>query len=292
MKKVILKDKKIYIFVVIICFVIMAFSILMDSNLINASVRYFKEPDYRDAIRQASVQAGIFSPNSFFEFIGWFLNISYFSFDTNIIFGTIWFQIILPIFASISAFLFYQKLHGVFSFSTHKSKTYSGFLIRQMLKHSFQMGIAIFAGYILFYLFSLGLAQGVLNDTVSRDLFADLFGKSFYADHVYFYHLLEGFLRFFIMPFIYCFFGQAIALVANHKIIVLLSPCLYYYGLAFVGFGVYFLIGNPAIYVNPTALMASGDYININTPLILLTNSLPLVIGLIIIKWRSRHVEL
>ena len=72
----------------------------------------------------------------------------------------------------------------------------------------------------------------------------------------------------------------------------LAAPILYYYGLSALGFALAMVLPQLAIYINPSVIMASGSYDQFNSIVLIFINMLPLLIGLGIIHWRTKNVEI
>jgi len=213
-------------------------------------------------------------------------------FDYILIFGTGLFQVILPGIVSIAGLNFYGKLHTINKTTAYRKKNYANYIANDILLESLKISISVFSAYIAYYLFALYLSGGQLSDYAGRELFLDILGDDFYTKYPYFYYLLDGFVRFFMIPFIYSLYACAISLFANGKKQVFLASNAYYYGLTVVAFGLYMLIGNNAIYLNPTVIMASGAYLDINTILLMSLHMIPIIISYFMIKRHVNHVEL
>lgn len=124
-----------------------------------------------------------------------------------------------------------------------------------------------------------------------RSLFSDLIGNGLYQKATFLYFSLEGFVRFFFVPFIYTCFGEAVVLLGVPLKYVAGAPLAYYYGLAVLGYSIALELPKLHIYLNSTVLMSNGDY-EFNTILLLLTNAVPLFIATGIIIWKTKHIEI
>lgn len=213
------------------------------------------------------------------------------SFDATIILSTVWFQMIIPLFSIPACVLFYQKYHTVYHSALYRHRSYQLFLIKEILKQASKVALSVFGAYLLFMIIAKEISHPTMLAAESRSLFDDLLGSSFYQNHTFIYFILEGFIRFFMMPFVYTCFGEAVALLNVSLKHVIGSPLLYYYGLSTVGYALSFLAPSVSQYINPTSLMANGDY-EFNTLLLLVTNFIPLYLSLGIILYRYKHVEI
>lgn len=213
------------------------------------------------------------------------------SFDANIILSTVWFQMIIPLFSIPTCITFYLKYQTLYHSTFYKHKNYRSFLIKEIFKHAFKLSFSIFSAYLLFMIVAKEMAHPTMLASESRTLFNDLLGSGFYQNHTILYFILEGGMRFFMMPFIYTCLGETVALLNVSLKYVIGAPLLYYYGLATVGYALAFLAPTISPYINPTAFMANGDY-ELNTLLLLTINFIPLYLSLGIVWYRSQHVEI
>lgn len=182
------KEVQMYALITLVCFLIMLLSILNDSGLFIVIFRYFFEDGYHQLLVEESLITGIAVPNNVFELISQFFKYSRFEFDPMIIFGTQWFQVVIPLFATIPALLFYEEFYSIKLFEFHKFKKYQSTVLKEMMQKSLLLGFSIFNAFLLYFLFVLFISKGRFNESVTRSLFEDLLGKGFYQKHVYSYH--------------------------------------------------------------------------------------------------------
>ena len=150
----------------------------------------------------------------------------------------------------------------------------------------------LFISFILFYIFAFLISKGETNIDITRCLFLDIFGESFYSNYTWFYYLLDGLVRFFIMPFIYSLFACIISLEAKSFKQAFVIPIGYYFCLSFISIILEQIFGNIALYFNPTMIMASGDYHSINTILAFAIHLLPIIICFIIVRKKGNKIEI
>lgn len=156
--------------------------------------------------------------------------------------------------------------------------------------------MAVYTGFFIFFL----ILYLICNNTFALDLnnvnqipksfLLDVFGYGFYSNNVYCYYLLEGFIKFFLMIFIYSFFAQAIVLININLKSVIVTPVLFYYILTVISFVLVGLGYSFFIYLNPSTIIANSDY-KLNSILLLILSLLPFYISIITLIWKKYHVE-
>lgn len=225
---------------------------------------------------------------SLFEVIKRTLTEYRWKFDYLIVFGTNLFQIFLPCLAAAAGLIFYGHFRSIDKMKWFRVKSYKQSLLKEISDYSLKMAGALFLAYMLFFLFLLIVARGNMYGDMGRTLLLDILGNSFYARHTYLYYVLDGLVRFFLMPYIYAFLSCTIAVQARSQKQVFLLSNLYYYGLSIVGFSLYYSLGEYALYLNPSVIMASGSYNDVNTLLLVLLNIVPLVFSLLYLLLRQK----
>ncbi|MEG0276387.1 MAG: hypothetical protein RR630_05100 [Coprobacillus sp.] len=284
-----IKDKKIYIVIFAVCLLIIAYSVMNDANLFYIVKNFIFNSEYRNAPYLA--QDNFFPDMSIFEVIVQVFKNYYWEFDVTLIFGTNLFQIITPLICSFIGIKFYTYLKTILQMKFYRHSSYNKTLLKEILSKSFYTAISFFCAYLVFYFISLTMSQGRLNGSVSRDLFASILGYDLSQSQPYLYYIIEGFIRFFMVPFVYTFFSCSLCLVSNNQKTVLFITNMYYYGLSALAFGLFYITQN-AIYINPSSIMVIGSFNGLNSLLLILIGSIPLWIGLIIIIWRGKNVEI
>ena len=292
-----------YILILLICLIIMIVNFFSNTNMSwilkeaifnpEYRVEWFANPEYQaNYVRINGSMAGFdeMSKSVFTIFKDVIYN-AQFSFDVSVIFSTIWFQIIIPLFTVVSGIEFYKSFHSIFQLRLHNKKRYRETIIKEIMLNALKLAGAIFVAYFIFLIFAYFAENSGKLGADGRSLFSDLLGNEFYINHTFIYFVLEGLVRFFIVPFVYATLSQSVVLLGKDLKEVIAAPILYYYGLSAVGFALYLLVPSIAIYLNPSLIMASGSYEGYNSLLMIAINSLPLVIAFIIIFVRTRHVE-
>lgn len=213
-------------------------------------------------------------------------------FSSSLIISTGIFQIIVPLFPMPVIYEFYRQFHTIGKNKFYRFKNYQSYLVKDIFVRSLKLAISIFMSYSVLFLVCYLVKGDKLTNVIEREILLDLLGREFYLNHHFLYFYLEGMIRFFIIPFIYAFFGQGVVLLAKSAKFAMAIPSFYYYGLTVLGFALRFVIGNRFIYITPTTIMASGDYLKINTLALFIVHLIPLIIGYAIIAYRSKYVEI
>lgn len=288
-----IKENKFNIFIFCFVFLIMLYSFLSDRGLLTRTFRWLTDNDYRLSI--ASKQHISVTENNIFEFWNYLIKKTLFRFDYDLIFSTKIFQLIIPFFGALSIYKYFNFHNSLFKYSLNRVKNYKKSIFKNIFKTSIGVSFAIFFAYLIIMLICYKLGNGVFGrvvverDVTPRTLYLDILGRNFYYNHALLYWTLEGFTRFFIMPFIYTFFGCSIALISDNKKVVLIAPALYYFGFTILSFGLIALLSF-GYYFSPSAIMASGDY-NVNSFLMLSMAFIPFYIGTGIIFLGNKYVE-
>jgi hypothetical protein len=272
------KRKVLFIGILLGVYTTMIFSLLSD-NLAYLHL-FITNGDFRNSLSQE------FSGPIAFFIHG--LTQTVWAFDYSVIFGTYFFQFLIPFISVIATTSYWRRFRSVGVMSYSRSASFKRCLWQDSFSATSWISFACFLGFFLFWLTCIFISKGAINQEVTRPLFSDWFGESFYGNHRYLYMLLEGVVRFFFVPLIYGIFGIGLLLLDSDNKVYLIGPLLYYYGWSIVGMTImsYHPIG---LYLTPTVLMASGDYYAIQTVTILFTNAIPLMMGLGLI-WRKGEV--
>lgn len=214
------------------------------------------------------------------------------TFDPTIIFGTAIFQLIVPFYGVYAAYDFHRKWTSLYQLEMVSSKKKTSFLIDKVWSTSRPIAFGSLLGFLVFMLFSIWISGGEFTPGVDRWIFSDWFGQAFYENHTYLHWLLEGFVRFFWIPLVYCVFGIGIVSLTFAKKTHVLSPLFYFYGMSV--FAMAFIESNQQLYLylSPRVIMSSGDFIGFNTTLMILVNTIPMLIGLGILWWRISRQDI
>ena len=231
-----------------------------------------------------------------FEIYMKYNDVFYYGYESLIIWSTQLFQILLPIIAAISSFWIFKEWNSIDVFAFGRKNDYARFVSRKVVVSSLKVALAFYAAYVLLLIFTELIAD---KDTLqlARYILTDIFSEDLYYDHIFIYFLLEGGIRFFLMPFVYSFLANALALVVNKPWQAFLIANFYFFALTLIGSVILHLDGiggemaKIAIYFIPSLLLGSGDYYGFSTILMVLINCIPLLLGILIIFKKIRSYE-
>lgn len=283
-----LNRQKTNIIIFLICIFVMFYCLVSQTNLFEILYMYLFDSDFRSNFGMA--ESNIQQHYNLFGVIVNVLTDFSWEFDTSLIFSTNLFQIFLPLLCSISGISFAYYINTLYPLEMYRYNTKKT-IIKKIFFHTLNCAVCFLYSYIIIYLIVLLLTQGQLNGTVTRNLFNEIFGFNLFLRNPYIYFIIEGLIRFFLMPFVYVFFSCTIALVFASYKKVLFSTNLYYFGVSAIAFGLSYLTSK-SIYINPTSIMVVGSLNNVNTTLLLIFSCIPLWISLLILWWKLKDYEI
>lgn len=243
-----MNKNKIYLLFFILTFSILMSTFVLETDIIKIFSCYFNNVNYNSIALNSSL----------IENIKWLLNSFEWKFDYIIIWTTNIFQLILPIFYIIGCIIY---------FNINKNSN-----IKKIMNFAFKTALSIFTSYIFFYLIIVIICKCEHTDYITRNLFLDIFGANFYYSHTFIYYILDGLVRFLIVPFIY--FSSSILLTSKikNKSIGYYYILISYMFLSLLSNGLCHLLGDAFKYLNPAAIIISGSYTEISTVFLLLIN--------------------
>lgn len=287
------KENQIYYLVSLFCLLLMIISISWDSLWFASTCGWFESPEAKEAIRKLGMEYG-YVINHFTDALYFYFKVdSHWIFDYDIVFGTVFFQLLIPFLAVIPAYRIYKEMQSVYHMKAYRQSSYPQFLWKQILSEAVKLSVSVFGAYLI-YLFLCMALENTYGDWILHELLLDILGKDFYHSHMHLYYVLEGSIRFFLIPLLYSILSECYALTAGNAKQAILFPFAYYYGLTAVSFLLIRVFGTTKalLYLCPTTIMANGDYETVSTPAILAVHVLPLLIGYVLIKHHVRTREL
>lgn len=285
-----IKTNRLYIIIFLFCLITMLISALYETNIFYIIKEYISNPEYKLNYINNSDEPIDFEVN-LLNIIKFTLSQYQWNYDYLVIWGTNVFQLLIPIFASISALLFYNKNQTINKFIINKNKSYKKFLLKESSLVSLKMSISIFGAFIIFYIFSIIVSNGTSNPGISREFLIDLLGIDFYYKYTKLYYLIDGLFRLFLIPFIYSFFACSISLYLKNAKQVFLAPIVYYFGFTLISYALT-NITYLGIYLSPLLAMVTGAYTYINSFLVMIMPLLAIIISCGAILWRGKYVEI
>ena len=286
----ILKNNNIYFIIFVITFIIMLVTVLNDTNIFYVVKNFIFDKNYRDNFTLA--ESSIAYDITLFQVINKVLGNYDWNFDTMIIWGTNIFQIIIPLFGAIGSLLFFHRKMTIYQLSLYRSKGYLKFLLKEILSECLKITISVFFAYVCFYVICLFVSKGSYNITVTRSFLLDFFGNSFYKEHRELYYLLVGFLKFFVINFIYILFSISICLHTRNSKVAFLLPLVWYYSLTLIASILTNGVSFQFIYLSPALIMMSEYYNNIISLCVFVLPLIILIISIFLIKQEAKYVAL
>lgn len=247
--------KKTYIYLFLFILSIFFLSLLFETKIFYVAYRYVFNENYRQEIMNIYHYPHL--KNIFLLMRDWWGNFEW-KFDYILVWSTNIFQLLFPIFSIIGSILYFSKkgeenVKSIFSFS-------------------FKLSFTIFCAYFVFFIFIFFITNGNCTNYITRTLFLDLLGESFYNNHIYLYYLMNGSICFHFIPFIYIASGIFVSSLFKNKIQVYIYFILIYLFLS-INVGVLVdLFGDNFLYLDPSSIILAGSYQSVSTPFLLFLN--------------------
>ena len=285
-----IKNNKKYLLIFIACLLIMVVAIIPQYNFYHIIGNYLFNPSYH-----YFQNSDVFIPKShhnIFELISDVCRQTPLAFDSVLEFGTAYFVFLLPFLPLIGCISFYSYYNRILKFELVKRTSLKKNMYKKMISNALKLSISVFIAYLCMYLITMLITWMPTNNNAPNGFLTDLLSSSFYFKHTYIYFLLDGFICFFYMPFVYAMLMQASVLVFGSFRNVLLTNIVYYFGLAAIGYVFLYINMAVGIHINPLSIMSSAEFEGINSVVMILVSSIPLFIAIGIIQWRSKYVEI
>lgn len=292
MMKSFIKKYKFYMIILVLVALIMIYEFLVEDNFFHLVFSYFTEDNFIASYNENLSIGEKAITNLSDLIINKLFYDPYLEFDYTIIFGTRIFQILIPFLAVLSGIRYYKKFYTLEKYMFYRVKNIKKYIIKSFIKKSFFMSTSIFMGFVLFYFLILILSKGKLMEDMTSSLFVDIFGKSFYNDHTYLYYMLEGFVRFFIVPFVLSFLSLTTVLIFKRRKTIFMVMPLCYFGLAIFSFILSNYFWNIHMYFSPSSIMASGSFIDVNTYLLFMPYVFFMIISMLGMNYYVQHYEI
>lgn len=289
---IMLKKNGIFIIVYLFLFMLMFFTIFNHLGLFRPLLNYIF--NYEEWQITNAVTDYVFHGNGVFSYFEFLTEISPLEYDYMLIFGTQYMQLLPPIFAMISGIYILRVTKKTMLMEICRYNNYKFYIIKKITISSLKTAICVFLAYLSYFLFCYLISSGKLfsTDQVLRTFLIDIFGVNFYLKNTFIYYLVEGFIRFFVITFVYSFItSTAVMFFEKEKYALLIAP-IWYYGLSVIFYVLQTFIGTIAIYFNPSTIMATGDYIEINSYLLILLSLFPFFISIGYIMRKTKYVEI
>ena len=261
----IISKNKIYIIVCFTTMLVMLLTALNDTNIFYIVIKINTNQSFREnyTLAESNIKYNI----SLYSVIVQILTDYTWNYNIMLIWALNIFQIFLPLFSAIACLYYYQKKKTVFQLSLHKSNKYTKFIVKETIKDAHKMSLSAFIGYLAFFALSLIISKCSLNHTVTRTFLIDIVGSNFYNNHQILYYLITGFLKLYIINFVYILFSLSLIEmfnIVNNKFAFLL-PLIWYYSAVLLSSALTNGLNASFIYLSPALIMMSDYYNSINT---------------------------
>lgn len=143
-------------------------------------------------------------------------------------------QLVLPLLAILFSFGFIRLCDGFYSNAKPKTKRFSTHICKDILLISLSAAIALYLGFLLFFLFGTATHPIVIDENNSRSFLNDVFGEGFSWKNPLGYFLIEGIYKYGIFPFVYCIFACTVYLFFSKKYMSIIVPTGYYVALSVI----------------------------------------------------------
>lgn len=289
----VIKRNRIYIVIFIICLFIMLYFMTSSTNFGYILKQYLTDEAYRERFfnyNDDGTMKEVYTKPSLINLIRVVIFQYRYQFDVSIIFGTALFSIFLPLFPMICTYDFYRYYHSIYKSAAYRGKGYRADLDHTMHHNALKMAGTLFLSYFI-YMCIVKAAASEPNGAPYRSLLHEIFNDRFYGEHTFIYFFIEGSIRFFWMPYIYCRMGQAAVLYESDWKKPVFLPALYYYGLTAAGMALANVIPVLSIYISPAVLMANGDF-EFNSFILLAVNAIPMILAWLMTYYKTRYVEI
>ncbi len=137
-------------------------------------------------------------------------------------------QLVLPLLAILLSFGFVRLCKGYYSNAKPRTKRFSAFVCKDILRFSLSASAALYLGFLLFCLFGAVTHPIVTDENYSRSFLNDVFGEGFAWKNPLVYYLLEGVYKYAVFPFAYCFFASSVYLFFGKSYTSIIVPTGYY----------------------------------------------------------------
>lgn len=151
-----------------------------------------------------------------------------FGFSNYMIEGFAIMQLILPLLSIWFSFSFKRLLDGYYCNAKSRIKHFNRFVFKDILIISITASVALYLGFVLFYIFGALSHPIAIKENYSRSFLNDVFGAGFAWKKPLVYFLIEGIYKYAIFPFVYCLFSCAAKLYFEKDYMSIIVPAGYY----------------------------------------------------------------
>lgn len=136
-------------------------------------------------------------------------------------------QIIVPVFPALIILPFLNDIK-MLPMVLPRVNSYRSTVTKKIAKCLLAGCSTLFVAFLCFLMVGLVLLPVRGKPEPNIELFSEIFGRYFYTEHFLWFCIVQGFLRFFIFPFVYGLFGISISFLTAKKHLCVLVPVAYY----------------------------------------------------------------
>lgn len=137
-------------------------------------------------------------------------------------------QLVLPLLAILFSFGFVRLCKGYYSNAKSRTKRFSAFVFKNILRFSLTAAVALYLGFLLFCIFGAVTHPIKIDENYSRSFLNDVFGEGFAWKKPLLYYPIEGIYKYAVFPFVYCFFACTVYLFFGKNYMSIIVPTGYY----------------------------------------------------------------
>lgn len=191
-------------------------------------------------------------------------------------------QLIAPVFPVLAVMPFFET-KKLFSYAIIKNKSYKKFIIQNIFSHLLIASMTLYLAYLIFLSIGIALLPIKPDEGVGRELFSEIFGKSFYKNHMIIYFVIEGLLKYVIFTFVYGLFSIALSFITKKNYLCVLIPIAYYNVLAILVAVLETTFKINLLFLSPTYTLLSNSREYTNGFLIIAPLLIPLIFSTFIL---------
>lgn len=133
-------------------------------------------------------------------------------------------QVVLPLLPLLISFGFVRLYKGYYTNAKPRTTRYTAFVAKDILAISLIGAIALYLGFVLFYLFGVVTHPIDYDQNWRRAFLNDIFGDGFAWKDPLLYYALEGIYKYIVFPFVYCAFSCSVYVFFKKSYLCVIVP--------------------------------------------------------------------
>lgn len=257
--KLAIKKNRTLIIIGLICLLFLFFEAFQMSSIFDFSINYIFDPSFKDSVIATN------NTTSFLTSLSLIIKNNFQWFDMSIVMGSRLIQLYVAPLAALGALAFGDYYNNMGAMEMYRADNRKKYIAKKTVSYALKFALCTFIAFMIYYIFCACLYNPEVNwDPLIRTLFTDILGKQFVNDHMFIYYMLDGFVSYFFVPFVWCWFGNIITVLIKKKF----TSFIIVNGLYFVTTAIAIPLGmvnHIALYASPVTLLSSGSYSGIST---------------------------